>query len=134
MFEFRISFSALIYLGGSNVGVRILILANYFSSVRISNFFFCRQFMIFYFYSVALRAASILKNHVFPPFGVALRAAWILKNHLFCICLISSRLQNTFIWLDLSIGSMLELLVLKNAVECTSQRLKWTSRARVLTI
>ena len=62
MFEFRISFSALIYLGGSNFGVRILILANYLSSVRISNFFFCRQFMIFYFYSVALRAASILKN------------------------------------------------------------------------
>ena len=27
---------------------------------------------------------------------------------------------------------MLELLVLKNAVECTSQRLKWTSGARVM--
>ena len=29
---------------------------------------------------------------------------------------------------------MLDLLVLKNAVECTSQRLKWTSGARVMTI
>ena len=30
--------------------------------------------------------------------------------------------------------SMLERLVLTNAVECTSQRLKWTSGARVMTI
>ena len=29
---------------------------------------------------------------------------------------------------------MLERLVLKNAVDCTSQRLKWTSGARVMTI
>ena len=36
--------------------------------------------------------------------------------------------------LYLSIGHVLELLVLKNAVECTSQRLKWTSGARVMTI
>ena len=32
------------------------------------------------------------------------------------------------------IGSVLELLVLKNAVDCTSQRLKRTSGARVMTI
>ena len=31
----------------------------------------------------------------------------------------------------MSIGSVLELLVLKNDAECTSQRLKWTSGARV---
>ena len=36
--------------------------------------------------------------------------------------------------LDLSLGTMLDSLVLKNAVECTSQRLKWTSGARVMTI
>ena len=29
---------------------------------------------------------------------------------------------------------MLDLLVLKNAVECTSQRLKWASGARVMII
>ena len=29
---------------------------------------------------------------------------------------------------------MLEVLVLKNAVECTSQRLKWTSGGQVMTI
>ena len=34
----------------------------------------------------------------------------------------------------LSIGSVLELLVLKNAAECTSQRLKRTSGARVMII
>ena len=31
--------------------------------------------------------------------------------------------------LDLSLGTMLDSLVLKNAIECTSQRLKWTSGA-----
>ena len=36
--------------------------------------------------------------------------------------------------MDLSIGSVLELLVLKNDAECTSQRLKWTSGARVMII
>ena len=39
-----------------------------------------------------------------------------------------------FFSLELSIGSVLELLVLKNDAECTSQRLKWTSGARVMTI
>ena len=42
--------------------------------------------------------------------------------------------RETLIWLDLSIRSMLERLVLKNAAECTSQRLKWTSGARVMII
>ena len=40
---------------------------------------------------------------------------------------------NSLICLDLSLGSMLEVLVLKNAVECTSQRLKRTSGAQVMT-
>ena len=34
--------------------------------------------------------------------------------------------------MDLSIGSVLERLVLKKYAECTSQRLKWTSGARVM--
>ena len=38
------------------------------------------------------------------------------------------------ILLYLSMGSVLELLVLQNASECTSQRLKWTSGARVMII
>ena len=33
-----------------------------------------------------------------------------------------------------SLASMLEVLVFKNTVECTSQRLKWTSGARVMII
>ena len=65
---------------------------------------------------------------------VALRAASTLKNRKFLIYLIFLTLQNLIICLDLSLGSMLERLVLKNAVECTSQRLKWTSGARVMII
>ena len=62
---------------------------------------------------------------------VALRAASILKNHIYSILF---TLQNFFICLDLSLGSMLEVSVLKNAAECTSQRLKWTSGARVVNL
>ena len=36
--------------------------------------------------------------------------------------------------LELSIGSVLELLVLKNDADCTSQRLKWTSGGRDMII
>ena len=54
------------------------------------------------------------------------------KISLFCICWMSSKCQNTIIWLDSSIRSMLELLVLKKYAECTSQRLKRTSGARVM--
>ena len=45
--------------------------------------------------------------------------------------------HSTYKWsflLELSVGSVLELLVLKNDAECSSQRLKWTSGARVMTI
>ena len=65
---------------------------------------------------------------------VALRAASILKNMFFYIYLISSRWQNTFMWWGLSFRSMLELLVLKNDAQCTSQRFKWRSGARVVII
>ena len=51
-----------------------------------------------------------------------------------CIYSIFYTLQNFFICLDLSIGSMLEGLGLKNAVWCTSQRFKWTSGALVMII
>ena len=54
------------------------------------------------------------------------------KIVFFCMYIIVFTLQNCLIRLVLSIGSMLERLVLKNAVERTSQRLKWTSGARVL--
>ena len=67
-----------------------------------------------------------------PLIDVALRAAAALKDRICCIYLMSSRWQKTFICLDLSIRSMLKLLVLKNAAECTSQRLKRTSGARVM--
>ena len=64
---------------------------------------------------------------------VALRAASILKSHIFCILCMSSKSQNTFIWMYLSIGGVFECLVLKNAAECISQRAKRPSGARVMT-
>ena len=48
--------------------------------------------------------------------------------------LYSLKAKNTSICLDLSIGSMLERLLLKNAETCTSQRLKRTSGGRVMII
>ena len=71
-----------------------------------------------------------IKKVSFVP--IALRAAPTLKNRVFCIYIVFFTLQNCRICLVSSIGSMLVLLVLKNAVECTSQRLKWTSGARVM--
>ena len=65
---------------------------------------------------------------------VALRAASTLTNRNSFIYLIFFKLQKSVIWLDLSLESMLVGLVLKNAVDCTSQRLKWTSGARVMTV
>ena len=44
----------------------------------------------------------------------------------------SPKRRNTVNWLDLSLRSMLELLVLKKYAECTSQRFKRTSGARVM--
>jgi len=59
---------------------------------------------------------------------------WFWKIMAVRICLMSCRCQNTLIWLDSSIGSVLERLVLKTAAECISQRLNWTSGARVMII
>ena len=55
---------------------------------------------------------------------VALRAASLLKKRNFLYLTNILEVQNSFIWVDLSIGSVLERLVLKNDAECTSQRLK----------
>ena len=68
--------------------------------------------------------------------SVAQMDVWIstLKNRICLIYLIFLTLQNLFICLDLSLGSMLDSLVWKNAVECTSQPLKWTSGAPVMTV
>ena len=56
------------------------------------------------------------------------------KIVFFLYLLLSSKRQNILIWLDLSLGSMLELLVLKKYAECTSRHVKWTSGARDMTI
>ena len=65
---------------------------------------------------------------------VALRAAAILKNHVFLYLLYVLQVAKLVCLVGLSIRSMLERLILKNAVEGTSQRLKWTSGDRVMTI
>ena len=51
------------------------------------------------------------------------------KIALVCICPTSSKRQNTFIRLEWRIKSVLELLVLTNAAQRTSQRLIWKSGA-----
>ena len=56
------------------------------------------------------------------------------KIMFFCIYTFFFTLQNCLICLVLSIGSMPVFLVLKNAAECTSQRLKRTSGAWVMII
>ena len=89
---------------------------------------------ISHFVCVALRAAFFLKFTISHFVCVALRAASILKNHIFFMYTIWFTLQNLLIYVVLSLGSILERLVLKNGVECTSQHLKWTSGARVMTI
>ena len=43
-------------------------------------------------------------------------------------------LKNDIIWMVLSLRTVLERLVLKNYVECTSRGLKRTSGARVMNI
>ena len=63
-----------------------------------------------------------------------MQAGSILGNLIFVLFVERLPLTEPFIRLDLSIKSMLERSVLNNAVDCTSQRLKWTSGARVMTI
>ena len=84
-----------------------------------------------HFWSVALRAA-FLWLVVFVC--VALRAASILKNSIFLYLINVLEVTKHFYLADLSIGSALERLVLKNDADCTSQRLKWTSGARFMII
>ena len=86
------------------------------------------------FVDVALRAASIVENNDFPLCECCPAGGLVFEKSCFCIYSIFFKLQNSVICLDLSLGSMLDSLVLKNAVECTSQRLKWTSGARVMTV
>ena len=82
------------------------------------------------FVDVALRAASMLETHDCPFCGCCRAGGLDFEKLRFCcICCICLKWQNTIIWLDLNIASMLDFLVLKNAVECTSQSLKWTSGA-----
>ena len=70
------------------------------------------------------------RRSVLSPLPCGRPRPW--KIVIYCIYTFFFTLQNWLICLVLSIGSMLVFLVLKNAVECTSQRLKRTSGARVM--
>ena len=72
------------------------------------------------------------RRSVLSPLPCGRPRPW--KIVIFCIYTFFFTLQNCLICLVLSIGSMLVFLVLKNAVECTSQRLKRTSGAWVMII
>ena len=61
-----------------------------------------------------------MKNHNCLFVDVALRAASILKNLDFLFYKQFESAKNGLICLDSSLRRVLELLVLKNAVDCTS--------------
>ena len=63
---------------------------------------------------------------------MSLPGANFVKNYAFVMSTRFSELKNERIWMVLSLGSMLEVLVLKKYAECTSRRVKWTiGRANV---
>ena len=55
-----------------------------------------------------------------------------LKNDVLFVFQDLANIKNRFIFIVLNLMSMLDVLVLKNDAKCTSQRLKWTSGARVM--
>ena len=99
------------------------------------------------FLFVTLPGAKILKNrvclkiHDLSFLFVTLPGPKILKNRVFLYLKVFQRTPKTsfgaqkrYFLKDLSFGTMLELLVLKSPIQRTSQRVKWTSGARDLTI
>ena len=63
---------------------------------------------------------------------MSLPGANFVKNQICVILKSFAVLKNNVIWMVLSLRSVLERSVLKNDAECTSQRLKPTSGARVV--
>ena len=68
-------------------------------------------------------------------FVLLLPRFWKIKISVFVdFALRATSIQNAFMCLDLSLRSLLELLVLENAAECTGQHPKCTSEPRVMII
>ena len=65
---------------------------------------------------------------------MSLPGAFFVKNHIYVLLKSFAVLKNNVIGMVLSLRSVLERLVLKNYAECTSQRLKPTSGARVMIV
>ena len=63
---------------------------------------------------------------------MSLSEAIFVKYHAFVMSTRFSEEKNDRIWMVLSLGGMLEVLVLKKYAECTSRRLKRTSGARLM--
>ena len=77
-----------------------------------------------------------LKTHDFRFFGCCPAGVLDLEKFsfsFFLFFLTFLKCQNIVICLDLSFGTMLKLLVVKSPIQRTSQNVKWTSGARVMT-
>ena len=72
----------------------------------------------------------LFNNLMLLAFEILKKETWV--SIIFLYLLMSLKRQNTIFWSDLSLGSMLGLLVLKKYAECTSRHVKWTSGARVV--
>ena len=81
-------------------------------------------------FGCCINIINVLKKR-FVVFACDPAGGFFLKNHTFQILQIPTE---TLICSDLSIKSVLERLVLKNLTQRTSQRVKWTSGARVTII
>ena len=64
---------------------------------------------------------------------MSVRGQILWQNHVSVIFEGFAEVKNSLIWMVLSLVSMLEVLVLKNLIQRTSQRVKWTSGARDMT-
>ena len=98
----------------------------------------CFVFIKTRFPFLLMRAASILKNNAFPFFGdVALRAASILKNHDFpfweCCPAGGVHVAKHLFLAGFEPRECLRTVSFEKCW-CTSQRLKWTSGARVMIV
>ena len=82
----------------------------------------------------AITAVTVISEIIlrFVFLLMSLPGANFVKNNVFVIPQIFAVLKNDVIWMVLSLRSVLERLVLKKYAECTSQRLKPTSGARVM--
>ena len=89
---------------------------------------------MFYLFVDVPAGGKFCKKTRFVFLLMSLPGANFVKNSVFVIFKGFARVKNDVIWMVLSLRSVLERLVLKKYAECTSQRLKRTSGARVMNL